>query len=124
MSVQTIADFGKFIGDMLCALYLMYSERKRRWCCAWRGDGRSSSTVASEASTELEDSIDEMWRVPDQPVKVPVGVVLVIIISYTALGGWLPPPWRDSDRQARSCRSGRTGRSGRRRTLASSPCRR
>ena len=91
MSVlQTIADFGKFIGDMLCAMYLMYTERKRRWCCAWRGDGRSS-TVASEASTELEDSIDDMWQVPEQPVKVPVGVVLVIIIGYTALGGELSP---------------------------------
>ncbi|KAI6202404.1 TWiK family of potassium channels protein 7 [Aphelenchoides besseyi] len=101
----TIADIGQFLSEFLNYLHLTirsfeqkvrkhsrrisHFRRNRTQSQSGRSDAESSGDKAG--SINLNDMTEEIEEEPNpkQPLRIPILMVLVVILSYTALGGLL-----------------------------------
>ncbi|KAI1729823.1 ion channel domain-containing protein [Ditylenchus destructor] len=106
----TIADIGKFLSEMLSFLYRKYRMFKRkvrkqsRRLSKYRERTLSSRSGQSDASstnmssdkpgpTDLNDYEDEASDIENEQLRIPVIMVLFVLVTYTAIGGFLFREW-------------------------------
>ncbi len=76
LMLVTIADIGKFIGGGMVIVYRRYDALQRQ--------------LRRKLQKETKEYVED-----DEEPKVPVSWVLLIIVGYTALGGFIFGFWED-----------------------------
>ncbi|PAV92138.1 hypothetical protein WR25_26408 [Diploscapter pachys] len=90
----TIADMGKFLSEFLSMLYKQYRSSES-------SPDESQSTIANlqnlirarAGSLNLHEMDSESNDSADDELHIPVFMVLLVLLSYTAIGGFLFKEW-------------------------------